>query len=42
LRRNRAISVDPAIAPVADWPPVYRRLNINENVRGLSAYVSTG
>jgi len=24
------------------FPPVYHRLNINENVRGLSAYVSTG
>jgi predicted transcriptional regulator len=24
------------------FPPVYHRLNINENIRGLSAYVSTG
>ena len=24
------------------FPPVYHRLNINENVRGMSAYVSTG
>ena len=23
------------------FPPVYHRLNIDENVRGLSAYVST-
>ncbi|PPR17684.1 MAG: hypothetical protein CFH40_02579 [Alphaproteobacteria bacterium MarineAlpha10_Bin3] len=24
------------------FPPVYHRLNINENVRGPSAYVSVG